>query len=238
MLRKYVWLLLVLILAGCAVNKTELTPASKMAKADELFANKKYARAAELYEDITFEKQSANAAVALMRLAESYFKLNKFTDARLKYTSMTTTYPDYPEVELAWFRIGECYYEESLKAQYDQTETAQCIESFRVFIDKFPDSQYYLQAIDYIRKAQYKVIEKKYHNGYVYYMMKDYSSALMYFKEVISLSNQDEIDRKALYYATRISLFHNNQTDAEAFWQRLKLRYPNSKEVKKLSKYF
>jgi outer membrane protein assembly factor BamD len=238
MLRKSAWLLLALILTGCAANKTELTPSGKMAKADELFNRRKYARAAELYEDITFEKQSSDAATALMRLAESYFKMNKFTDARLKYTSMTTSYPDYPDIELAWFRIGECYYEESLKAQYDQTETAQCIEAFRVFIDKFPDSRYYLQAIDYIRKAQYKVIQKKYYNGYIYYKMKDYSSALMYFKEVISLSNQDEIDRKSLYYATRISLYHNNRTDAETFWQRLQQRYPESREVRKLSRYF
>ncbi len=238
MLKHLSWFLILIVLAGCSLNKAELTTDNKMAKADELFAKGKYARAVELYEEVSFEKKNANASVALMRVADCYFKMNKFTDARLKYTTLTTSYPDFAEVETAWFRIGECYYEESLKAQYDQTETAQCIESFRTFIEKFPESQNYLRAIDFIRKAQYKVIQKKYHNGYIYYKMKDYSSALMYFKEVINLSNTDEIDRKSLYYATKISLYHKNSEDANAFWTKLRERYPESRETRKLARFF
>ncbi|MFO7659854.1 MAG: outer membrane protein assembly factor BamD [Candidatus Cloacimonadaceae bacterium] len=238
MLKKCAWLLLLIILAGCARNKVDYTPETKMAKANELFAQKKYAKAAVLYEEISFEKKSATSAVALMRLADSYFNMNKFIDARLKYTMMTNSYPDYPDIETAFFRIGVCYYEESLPAQYDQTETAQSIEAFRIFIDKFPGSKYYPDALEYIRKAQNKIIEKKYYNGYIYYKMKDYSSALMYFKEIIMLGNQTEIDRRSLYYATRISLKHKNETDAYDFWNRLKTKYPNSRETKKLAKFF
>jgi len=238
MLRKYAWLLLLIILAGCARNKVDYTPETKMAKANELFAQKKYAKAAVLYEEISFERKSATSAVALMRLADSYFNMNKFTDARLKYTMMTNSYPDYPDIETAFIRIGVCYYEESLPAQYDQTETAQSIEAFRIFIDKFPTSKYYQDALEYIRKAQNKIIEKKYYNGYIYYKMKDYSSALMYFREIIILGNQNELDRKSLYYATRISLIHKNETDANDFWNRLKTKYPNSRETRKLAKFF
>ncbi|MFB3845051.1 MAG: outer membrane protein assembly factor BamD [Candidatus Cloacimonadaceae bacterium] len=236
--QKSLLLLIVLLLAGCASNKSQLTLDEKMAQADALYAQKKYAKAAELYDDITFEKKSANAPTALMRQADCYYQIHKFSDARLKYTLMTTTYPDFADIELAFFRIGECYYEESRPAQYDQTETAQCIEAFRTFIEKFPNSKYYMDAINYIRKAQYKLLQKKYYNGYIYYRMKDYSSALLYFEDIITLSNQDELDRKSLYYATKISLYHKNQADAESYWQRLTSRYPDSKEARKLKKYF
>lgn len=238
MLKKYAWFLLLLILAGCAHNKTEITLDSKMTQANDLFGRRKYAKAALLYDDVSFERKSSNAPIALMRLAECYYKMHKFTDARLKYILMTTSYPDYVDIDTAYFRIGVCYYEESQAAQYDQTETAQSIDAFRIFIDKFPASENYLKAIDYIRKAQYKLIQKKYYNGYIYYKMKDYSSALMYFKDIINLSNQDILDRKSLYYAIKISLIHKNSSDAESFWQRLNLRYPESKEVRKLAKYF
>jgi len=238
MLKRYAWFLLILILAGCARNKVELSSDNKMAKADNLYARKKYARAALLYDDISFEKKSANSAIALMKLADCYFQINKFTDARLKYLQMTTSYPDYSDIETAYYRIGVSYFEESLPAQYDQTETAQSIEAFRIFAEKFPSSQYYLQAIEYIRKAQYKLIEKKYYNGYIYYKMKDYSSALMYFEDIINLGNTDELDRKALYYAVKISIKHNKQTEANDFWQRLRTRYPNSKETKRLAIHF
>ena len=238
MLKRCVWILLVIMLAACSRNKVELNPENKMAKADDLFTRKKYARAAELYDDITFERKSTRSAIALMKLADTYFRMNKFTDSRLKYIQMTNTYPDFEDIETAYFRIGVCYFEESLPPQYDQTETAQCIEAFRVFVDKFPNSRYFLEAVDYIRKAQYKLIEKKYYNGYIYYKMKDYSSALMYFKEIIELGNTDKLDRKALYYATRISLAQNNQEDANNYLQRLRQRYPNSKELIKLEKLF
>jgi outer membrane protein assembly factor BamD len=236
MLKKLAWLLPVLMLAACVQNKVELTPDNKMAKADGLFAKKKYALAAVIYDDISFEKKSAQSALALMKLAECYYKMNKFTDARLKYTQMTNTYPDFADIETAFFRIGVCYFEESLSPQYDQTETGQSIEAFRAFVDKFPSSQYFLEAVDYIRKAQYKLIEKKYYNGFVYYRMKDYSSAQMYFREIIELGNTDELDRKSLYYATRISIYHKNQEDTNLFLQKMRERYPGSKELKKLER--
>lgn len=238
MLRKIAWLLLVIILASCARNKVELSPENKMQKANELYARGKFARAAVLYDDITFERKSANSAIALMRLADCYFQINKFSDARLKYTLMTNTYPDHPEIETAFFRIGVCYFEESMPAQYDQTETGQAIEAFRIFADKFPNSALLPEAIEYIRKAQYKLIEKKYHNGYIYYKMKDYSAALMYFNEIIALGNTDKLDRQSLYYATRISIIHKNSEQANNLWGRLKDRYPNSREARKLNRFF
>ena len=238
MLRRISWILLAFILFGCASNKVELNLDNKVAKANELFAKKKYSRAILLYDDISFEKKSSSSTMALMRVADCNFEMHKFTDARLKYTQMTTSYPDYPDIETAYFRIGVCYFEESLPPQYDQTETNQSIEAFRIFVDKFPNSTLFDQAVDYIRKAQNKLIEKTYYNGYIYYKMKDYSSALMYFAKITDLGNQDELDRKSLYYSIKIHIAQKNSDEANTAWQRLRSNYPNSKEVKKLGKYF
>jgi outer membrane protein assembly factor BamD len=167
MLRKLTWLLLLITLMGCARNKVELSMENKMAKADELFAKHKYAKAALLYDDISFEKKSASSPVALMRLADSYYEMHKFTDARLKYIQMTSSYPDFPDIQSAYYRIGVCYLEESLAPQYDQTETIQSIEAFRVFIDKFPTSPSFSDAVASIHKAQQKLFQKKYYNGFI-----------------------------------------------------------------------
>jgi len=238
MLKRYAWLLLVIILAGCARNKVEMTPDAKMAKANDLFNRKKYAKAAQLYEEISFEKQSANTAIALMRQADCYFQMNKFTDARLKYIMLTTSFPDYPEIETAYFRIGVSYFEESLAPQYDQTETGQAIEAFRTFVERFPASPKFPEAVDYIRKCQSKLIQKKYYNGYIYYKMKDYSSALMYFDQISELGNQDKYDRLALYYTVKSHLKQKNETIARENWNKLVARYPNSKEARKLQRHF
>jgi outer membrane protein assembly factor BamD len=238
MFRRIAWLLLIILLAGCARNKIELSTENKLVKADELYAKKKYSKAAILYDEISFEKKSASSAVALMKLADCYFQINKFTDARLKYTMMTTSYPDYTDIETAYFRIGVSYFEETLPPQYDQTETAQAIEAFRTFLDRFPSSDKYPEAIDYIRKCQSKLIQKKYHNGFIYYRMKDYSSALMYFDQITELGNLDKLDRQSLYYSIKIHIAQKNSEAANLAWQKLNARYPDSKEVSRLKRHF
>ncbi|MDZ4121014.1 MAG: outer membrane protein assembly factor BamD [Candidatus Cloacimonadaceae bacterium] len=232
----YLMFILLILIAGCSKNKVQLTTDQKLQKADELFSAKKYARAAQLYEEISFERKSAATARALMRQGDSYFNINKFVDARLRYSQFTQMFPDHPEVSNAFFRIAVCFFEESLPPQYDQFETKQSIDAFKVFVDKFPADSRFNDALEYIRKAQYKLLEKKFHNGYIHYMMKDYSGALMYFTEITELGNRDQLDKMSLYYSVIIHHKQGADNDAKEFYERIKLKYPGSKETRKLAR--
>ena len=239
-MKPYLGLVMILLLAftACSKNKTEISTADKLAKADELYAAKKYTKAAVLYDEISFERKSASTAYATLRLADSYYAVNKFTDARLKYQQFIDSFPDHQNISDAYFRIGQCLFEESLKPDYDQNETAESIEAFRNFVDRFPQDSRYSQAVDYIRRGQFKLIEKKYQNGYIYYKMKDYSAALMYFDEVIALGNTDNLDKMSLYYSALLHLHQKNAEAAKTAYQRLSSRYPGSKEAAKLADKF
>jgi outer membrane protein assembly factor BamD len=231
-------LLALLLLGACAENQTVLTTEEKLVQADEFYAKAKYNRAAELYLQVYTERSSASISRALLREADCYFRLNRFTDARLAYQEFIETFPNSPDISTAYYRSAQCLYEESLSAEYDQLETNQSIDAFRKFIDKYPSDPRYSQAVEYVHKAQYKLIEKKYLKGYIYYKMKDYSSALMYFTEVTDLGNTDSLDREALYYSAL--LLHQQKLDdkARAKYAALVAKYPGSKESKKLAKLF
>lgn len=231
-------LILVLGLSACSRNKPQLSSEARLKAADELYAKGKYARAAILYDEISFERKSAATAYATLRQADSYFAINKFSDAQGKYEQFIGSFPDHPDVSTAYYRVGECLFERSLSPQYDQDETIGCIEAFNVFIEKFPEDTRFSSALDYIRKAQYKLLEKKYLNGYIHYKMKDYSAALMYFDEIIELGNTDELDRKSLYYSAKLHLHQKNKDKAQLSYNRLTNRYPGSKEAKRLSRRF
>lgn len=231
-------ILITLLLGACAKDKAFRTSDEKLAAANELYARKKFSRAAELYGDVYFERSSANVAYALMRQADSYFAINKFTDARLAYEEFIEAFPQNADVPTAAFRIGLCLWEESLPAQYDQTETLACINSFRTFMQKYPRDERYQTALEYIRKAQYKLIEKTYLNGYIYYKMKDYSAALMYFNEVLDLGNTDRLDRQSHYYAGLLHLKQGNPDLARTHYDRMVEKYPGAKETKKLARHF
>lgn len=231
-------LILFALMTGCAKNVAFSSSEEKLAKADELYARKKFARAAELYGDVYFERSSGSTAYALMRQADSYFAINRFADARAAYEEFINTFPKHENVSTAFYQSALCMLEESLPAQYDQNETVAAIAAFRKFIEKFPRDDRYQEAIDNIRKAQNKLIEKRYQNGYISFKMKDYSAALMYFKEVIDLGNTNSPDRKSLYYSAIISKRQGNSDQASMFFTSLKEKYPDSKETKKLTKQF
>ena len=238
--RQFLILTLVIgmLLTACAKDAAFQSSDEKLAKADELYANKKYARAAELYGEIYFERSSASTAYALMRQADSYFAINRFADARAAYEEFINTFPKHQDVSTAFFQSALCMLEESLPAQYDQGETVAAIASFRRFIEKYPGDPRYEQAIEYIRKAQGKLIEKRYQNGYISYKMKDYSAALMYFKEVTDLGNTNDPDRMSLYYSAIICQRQNRQEEAKSFYLLLVDKYPQSKEARKLKGLF
>jgi len=227
-----------LVIIGCSRNKLVPGVQDKMTQADQYYSAGKYARAVRLYEQISFERRSAQTATAILRMADSYFRMNKFTDARLAYLQLINLFPDHDEISYAYFRVGVCFFEESLPPQYDQTETVQAIDAFRTFIDLFPNDVRFQEAIEYIRKAQYKLIEKKFYNGYIYYKMNDYSAALMYFDEITELGNLDHLDRGALYYTVILHHRQGNATEAKRYFERLSSRYPGSRESRRLARFF
>lgn len=227
-----------LLLSACAKQKVYTGSEDKFNAANELFNKKKYARAAELYGDVYFERSSVNLATALLRQAECYTKLNRFTDARESYEEFIQAFPKNKDIATAYYQVAFCLYEESFSPQYDQAETLACIGAFRTYLQKYPSDDRRDKALDYIRKAQYKLIEKKFNNGYIYYKMKDYSAALMYFREVIELGNTNDLDRRSLYYASLLSYRQKNLDAAGDYFSRLKDRYPGSKETSKLARYF
>ncbi|MCB5245259.1 MAG: outer membrane protein assembly factor BamD [Candidatus Cloacimonadaceae bacterium] len=231
-------LAVLMLITACSSNKTVLTTEEKLALADQLYAKGKYTRAAELYAQVYLDRISTSSAYALLREADCYFKVNRFADAYAAYQEYIINFPNYPEVSTALFRSAVCLYEQSLAPQFDQTETLSAIEAFEKFKAKYPDDPLCEEADKYIQKAKYKLTEKKFHIGYTYYKMKDYSAALMYFKEIIDEGNTNSLDRQSLYYTTLILHKQKQDDQARIYYNALKAKYPGSKETKKLAKYF
>jgi outer membrane protein assembly factor BamD len=216
------------------IKASSQPPEVLMQKADGYFNAKKYAKAYPIYQQIVFERNSSIAADAQMKLAQSYYYLHKFSEAEVEYEQLIKLFPDYPNINLAYYQIGVCYLELSPKPQYSQEETQKAIDAFQTFIDKFPTDKLRPDAVSNLQKAQYKLIEKEYNNGYIYYMMADYSSALLYFNEIIALANKDRLERMSLYYSSKIYIAQHNSLLANQTYQALSKDFPGSKETRKI----
>jgi len=225
-----------LIIFGCAEIKpsAHMAAEQKMQIADDFFQKEKYHKAAPFYSDLVFERNSIFTAEAQIKLANCYFLQNKFMEARFEYDELMRLFPDSEYAEYAQFQVGVCYFNEAQPAQYTQEETKMSIAIFDSFFEKFPYSEHTKDAISYVRKCQYRLLEKQYYTGYIYFKLFDYSSALMYFNEIIELGNKDNIDKMSRYY--KILIF---QKRGEAVTQMIKSfleKYPKSKEAGKIIK--
>jgi TolA-binding protein len=71
-------------------------------------------------------------------VADSYFRLNNFEQARIEFESLLKNYPDSPLVAEVQYRIAVAY---SLEGSSEEAE-----EAFRVTIEKWPGSPYTAEA--------------------------------------------------------------------------------------------
>lgn len=231
--------LVALLAASCGRTRPlrDLSAAEKMRIADELYEEGKYHRAIPYYTDVALDRRSAYTAEAQMKLADSYFHQNKFTEARLEYQEVIRLFRDHPEIGRAYFQIGVCYYEESLGAQYTQEETYEAINAFETFLERFPFSPLREEAEQYLDELNYKLLEKKFYNGYIYFKIYDYSAALMYFDEIMDEGKINEVDKKSRYYATLIYLRREDKQNALRMIDSLNELYPESNEAQRVKRY-
>lgn len=237
MLKKLLYLAFItLVLSSCSQNKIAKNQSveQKMQIANDYFNNGKYRKAIAYYEDITYERNSPLVSEAQMKLAESYFNQAKYLEARLEFQEIIRLYRNYDRINEAYYKIGICYFESSLNADYTQEETELSIDAFNTFLQKFPFDDYRSSAYEYLEKCNYKLLKKKYHNGYAYYKMSDYSAALYYFDEIIETNLKDEIDLNSLYFSAKIYLFRKDNLNAEIVYSKMQRKYPNDKKTIKI----
>lgn len=240
-MKKFIYpMILVLLFAACSSNKISksMPAAEKMAIADQYFEQEKYHKAIPYYTEVVLDRNSIYTAEAQMKLGNCYFEQEKYMEARFEYQELIRLFKNYPEIGKAYFRIGVCYFEESLNPHYTQEETNKAILAFNTFLDKFPFHEKKDKALEYLDKCNYKLLEKTYYNGYAYYKLSDYSSALLYLEEITSLNMTDELDKMALYYSGKIYCYRKDKGNALLVLDKMKQRYPEADETAVIERLF
>jgi outer membrane protein assembly factor BamD len=232
------WLLislcLVLFISGCSSTKELQQMSPEIAKefADQYFAAQKYKKAIPYYQKIVHESNSVLLADAQLRLADCFFFRQEYIDARFEYEEFIRQFSEHSQVPYAFFQIGVCWFESSLPAHYDQSETFSAIDAFTEYLDRYPFHDKVFEAHQFIEECRFKLLKKRYYNGYTYYKMADYPSALLYFKEIIEKNQMHEFDRKALYYSALMYHYRNDLKNMQLMLARLQEKYPDSSETK------
>jgi len=239
MKRALIVLIIAVALFGCSRNNIRVqTVDKKMELAENYFSRGKYNRAVEYYQDVVFERRSIHTAKAQFYLAESYFKMKRYEEAVVEYKELIRLFPDYSAINTAYFKIGEANWKQALSAHYAQTETIAAIDALNEYLERFPFDDNRNKAIELINQASYRLLEKRFQNGYIYYRLVDYSAALMYFDEIIELGNRNELDKRSRYYSALIYIERKDKDNARKMMISLQEHYSSTAETRKITRRY
>ncbi|MEX0994840.1 MAG: outer membrane protein assembly factor BamD, partial [Balneolaceae bacterium] len=186
-MRKLTFLLfLALIIASC--RSQELIQAGDsievaFEKAYGLYEQERWSDAARAFETVVNISRGTDfGRQAQFYLAESYFNNRQYIVAASEYERFTSFYPNAERREEADFKRALSFYRLSPRYNLDQTYTHRAIERFRLFIDRYPNSERVDEAGKYIEELRNKLARKNYNAAEFYIRTNRYNAAAVYYE--------------------------------------------------------
>jgi len=185
-----------LLFASCRSNEL-IRPGDSLEvayeKAMNQFEEENYSEAAEAFETvISIGRGTDIGQDAQFYLAESYFNNKRYLLAASEYERYAQFHPNSERRVEADYKLGLSYYNLSPRYRLDQTYTNQAIENFRLFLARYPNSEYSDEVGEYISELRAKLARKAYSSGEFYKRTDQYRAAAVYFDIVID--NYPETD--------------------------------------------
>lgn len=166
-------------------------------------------------------------------LGLAYFNQEEYPLAIGEFNKLLSSYPTSPLADEAAFKVAECDFLMSPKAELDQTHTQKAIDELKNFLNDYPQSDRGEEALQILNKCNAKLAKKTYKTGYLYYKMGHYPSALIYFKQVLNEYHDSEWAKLAQFHVAE-ALFRQRKFDeAKGEFQKFIQDFPNDKLAKK-----
>jgi outer membrane assembly lipoprotein YfiO len=134
---------------------------------------------------VQFSQYGPYAAKAQYKLGLVYKSLAQYFEAEEAFNKVVTNYPDSEWAAAAKFQIADSRAKVSKSAAYDQGATKEAKEKFEEFVLTNPDAELSSEAEKQIRGLKERQAESNYTIALFYEKQKNYSSAEIYYNDVI-----------------------------------------------------
>ncbi len=231
--------LLVVLFLGCAgKDVAKMSLAEQISTGDSFYENGEYSKAIPYYDAVVFQRIGSSTEQISFRLAQCYLKTQQYDLASLELKQILDDYPRFAKLNEVYFNLAVCYEHLALAPQYDQKQRYEEIETLKKFLSLYPYDANADKAKELLKQAYYQLTLKKYYNGYIYYKILDYSSAVMYFKEVLDELYGQRVEpmKMSLYYLCLIYLERGNRAEAESYSDDLSYYFPQSYEATEIKR--
>ncbi len=188
----------------------------KYREAGKYYDKEKYDKAVTLYENILpFYRNAPQEDTINIRIARGYYKQHEYELAQYYYNLFRQSFPRSKFVEEADYMQGLCSYDLSLRPSLDQTETNNAIQSFNIYLYRYPAGQYVTDINGMIRELEGRLAEKAFKGAKLYYTTEHYKAAVVALKNCIKDYPDSPFREEMLYLVLRSSYLHAKHSVAD-----------------------
>ena len=166
-------------------------------------------------------------------LGTAYFHQKEYPLAVEEFNKLLSSYPTSLLADDAAFKVAESDFKMSPRAELDQSHTQKALDELKNFLDDYPQSDRREEGLQILNECRAKLAKKAYKSGYLYYKMRHYDSALLYFRQVINEYHDTEWAKPAQFQIAE-GLYKNKKFDeAKEEYQKFLQDFPDDKLAKK-----
>ncbi len=245
-------LLAAIFLSSCSEYQKVLKNEDVKAKydmAEKFYKEGDYKRAKRLFEQIAPKYVGKPQGERVMFFfADSYFKSKDYYLAGYQFERFIKSYPRSDKVQEASFLGAKSYYKLSPAYSLDQTDTDKALAKLQIFINTYPESEYFAEANAMAKELTSKKEKKQIEIAKQFNKLGEFNypiliSAITALDNFISDNPGSIYREEALYYriaaATNLALNSTENKkqerleDAQSAYNNLMRYYPETKFKKK-----
>ncbi|MEJ2200618.1 MAG: outer membrane protein assembly factor BamD [Desulfuromonadaceae bacterium] len=223
-------LVMLLGATACAFTKSPPQSAEYYFQQGEIaFENESYDDAISYWEKArdSFYSPELNT-LSEVKIAEAYFLSERYVEAATAYEDFLKRHRDNPRTAAVMFQLGQCYFNQMLSADRDQTTTRNALSVLVDLQNRFPEFYALNEVQEKIVLCQDRLAEHEMTVGNFYLRTKKYKAAVgrlePVFRRFPNFSKQDE----TFYYLGRAYLMLGDRQKAADAFNALFRFYPAS----------
>ena len=189
---------------------------------DVLYAAKKFNEAEILF------PQSSWAPKSALMASYSYYKQDYYADAIAELQRFLKIYPRHKNISYAYYLLAMCYYEQIVDEKKDLESIQNAKETFEILIDKFPNTEYSLDAKFKIDLINDTLASKEMYLGRYYIDRKKWIAAINRFRTVVDEFDQTIYTQEALHRLVEIHYMIGLEQEGKKYANLLGYNYQSS----------
>lgn len=241
--QKSSFLLLLLLLAGCASIPIETQPAAIYREGEEMYAEKRYDDAIAQYKKVRDAYASTElSSSAELRIADAYYESERFIEAASAYEEFRKLHPTHPKAPYALYRTGLSNYNLITGSDRDQTPQKNSVIYFEMFLKLYPKSEFAPDVADKLEAVRLQLLQYELYVADFYYRTEKYPAAIRRLENALATFPNSLQHDMTLYLLGASHLKSGDSEKARDAFNKLSNNFPDSKFIleagKLLEKYY